>query len=92
MSRFLGTLVEPDILDVLDFGDTGTGDAHVECCIREAFICGAPYHPEAAATEDMSVEDCCETCQDVHYESKCPPKRPTHQHCPLSKRDLICPR
>lgn len=54
---------------------------HVECCAKQAFLCGHPYHPEAAAGSPQ--DDTCEECIDLVVAGRCPPPRPTHFHCPL---------
>lgn len=83
------TLIETPV--TIDFAlDLGDELPHIECCRKEAFLCGKEHHPELTAVK--TDPECCKTCIAILEQSLCPAFRPTHVHCPLSeKRSIICP-
>jgi hypothetical protein len=80
----------PDVdLDIdLDVLFSGSDDfLHVECCSKEAFLCGHPHHPELAANAPAAEDVACEDCLDEIVKGRCPAHAPTHFHCPLVLRE-----
>lgn len=57
---------------------------HIPCCLDDRFYCGAPFHPESVATEADDEDECCDACVETRYHALCPPRMPTHQHCPFT--------
>ena len=77
------TMIDNDVDEIVGVDD---GCEHVVCCKKkEQFVCGAPYHPEAAASEDTG--ECCPDCAKAKRKWKCI----GHSHCPLDVR-VMCPR
>lgn len=84
------TLITPDeVVELTDWWNSSDTDTHVECCAKQVFLCGAPFHEEAAAS-DPARNDACEGCLDEIVAARCPPLRPTHFHCQATGLELIC--
>lgn len=85
MSDVLTPTPVEDILD-LDLGDE---EFHIVCCRVERFFCGAPWYPEAEASESEAEDEVCKACVRILHDNAC---WRGHQHCPIELlRGLVCP-
>lgn len=63
------------------------GDSpHIKCCLRDLFLCGAQWHPEAAAVVGDPLDEVCRRCHELAEDAQCG----GHVHCPLNLRQT-CP-
>ena len=82
------TIELPELVDLPEIGEDV--QPHLECCRVPRFFCGAPYHPEASASEtNAPFDEVCEKCSDVMHANHC---WRGHQHCPIPLlQGLVCP-
>ena len=57
-----------------------TAELHLACCNEDRFFCGAPFHPEAEATEEHTEDEACARCVDIRYATLLPAARPDRPH------------
>lgn len=74
------SIADPIIVESQDLDDlTGTGDYHRKCCVKDAFYCKAPFHPEAVAGDE---DEGCAECEEIREFMRCR-RHPGEYHCPF---------
>lgn len=79
------TIIDAPVVNIDDIDLDFESPAHIGCCLRKEFLCGATYHEEAECDEDTDDDEMCVECVDIRDHFTCE----DHRHCPI-RPSILC--